>query len=159
MESADLVVAAQAEPDQPGAVFRALDRALATEPGHILFTVLLHHPAQRQNERFYTNMPEAYPIGGRKPVTDSAWMQQVIGRGEPYIGRTRDDIRAVFFDYELIWSLGCESVLNMPVRWAGRTLGTLNVLHRAGHYGEAHLPQLRLMAGLAVPAFLVLTRH
>jgi len=38
-------------------------------------------------------------------------------------------------------------------------LGTLNVLHRAGHYGEAHLPQLRLMAGLAVPAFLVLTRH
>ena len=39
--------------------------------------------------------------------------------GQPYIGRNRTDIQYVFFDYELIWSLGCESVLNMPVRWAG----------------------------------------
>ena len=153
------LIAAQAETDQPGAVFRALDRALATQPGHILFTVLLHHPRQRESERFYTNMPEAYPIGGRKPVTDSPWMQRVVHGGQPYIGRTRDDIRDVFFDYELIWSLGCESVLNMPVRWAGETLGTLNLLHRAGHYTEADLPQVQLMAALAVPAFLALARH
>ena len=65
----------------------------------------------------------------------------------------------MFFDYELIWSLGCESVLNMPVRWAGQTLGTLNLLHRAGHYDESHLPQVRLLAALAVPGFLQLTRH
>ncbi|MBV8912450.1 MAG: GAF domain-containing protein [Acetobacteraceae bacterium] len=158
MQPVEALIAAQAEADQPGAVFRALDGALATEPGHILFTVLLHHPRQRENERFYTNMPQAYPIGGRKPVTDSAWMRRVIHRGEPYVGRTRDDVREVFFDYELIWSLGCESVLNMPVRWAGQTLGTLNLLHRAGHYSEADLPQVRLMAALAVPAFLALTR-
>jgi hypothetical protein len=160
MESAaQALVAAQAEPDQPAAVFRALDHALASEPGHILFTVLLHHKAERQNERFYTNMPEAYPIGGRKPITDSPWMRRVIHGGQPYIGRTREDIRESFFDYELIWSLGCESMLNMPVRWAGETLGTLNLSHRAGHYGEAHLPQMKLVAALAVPAFLVLTRR
>lgn len=159
MESAATLIDAQAEPDQPGATFQALDRALATRPGHILFTILLHHPGQRQNERFYTNMPDAYPVGGRKPITDSPWMQRVIHAGQPYIGRTRDDIRDVFFDYELIWSLGCESVLNMPLRWAGQTLGTLNLLHRAGHYSEADLPQVRLMAALAVPAFLALARH
>ena len=158
MQPVDILIEAQAEADQPGAVFRALDRVFATDPGHILFTVLVHHPKQRQSERFYTNMKEAYPVGGRKPVTDSPWMQRVVHGGEPYIGRTREDIRDVFFDYELIWSLGCESVLNMPVRWAGQTLGTLNLLHRAGHYGEAHVPQVRLMAALAVPAFLVLTR-
>jgi hypothetical protein len=158
MHAAEALIAAQADADQPGAMFRALDRAFATDPGHILFTVLLHHPTQRESERFYTNMPDSYPIGGRKPVTDSVWMRRVIQGGEPYIGRTREDIREVFFDYELIWSLGCQSVLNMPVRWAGQTLGTLNLLHRAGHYTEAHLPQVRLMAALAVPAFLVLTR-
>lgn len=152
------IIKAQDDPDQPGATFRALDQALAVEPGHILFTILVHHPALQQNERFYTNRPDAYPVGGRKPVTDSPWMQGIIGRGTPYLGRTREDIQDVFFDYELIWSLGCESVLNMPVRWAGMTLGTLNLLHRAGHYTEAHLPHVKLLAQLAVPALLQISR-
>ncbi len=152
------IVAAHADTDQPAATFRALDQALAAAPGHILFTILVHHPALRQSERFYTNMPAEYPVGGRKPVTDSAWMQTIIGRGEPYIGRTRDDIREVFYDYELIWSLGCESVLNMPVRWRGQTMGTLNLLHRAGFYDESHIQAVRLAAHLALPALLMIAR-
>ncbi len=133
MSDVDTVIRAHAEPDQPGATFRAVEAALAAAPRHILFTVLIHHPALRESERFYSNRPHEYPLGGRKPVTDSAWMQRVIGRGEPYIGRTAADIREVFFDHELILSLGCESVLNMPVRWAGQTIGTLNLLAGAGH--------------------------
>lgn len=158
MHAVEDLIRAQAERDQPAAVFRALDQALAAEPGHILFTVLLHHPEQRESERFYSNMPDAYPVGGRKPVTDHPWMQQVIRAGRPYIGRTRADIQYVFHDYELIWSLGCESVLNMPVRWAGETVGTVNLLHRSEYYTEAHLPQVRHLAALALPALLVLTR-
>ena len=154
----DAILAAHAEPDQPGATFRAIDAALAGEPGHILFTILVHHPALRQSERFYTNQPEAYPIGGRKPVTDSPWMQRVIHGGQPYIGRTREDITANFFDHELIHSLGCDSILNMPVRWRGQTMGTLNLCHRAGYYDESHLPGVRLIAQLALPALLLIAR-
>ncbi len=160
MRDSDLeaLAAAHAEADQPGATLRALDAALGRAPGHRLFTVLLRHPRQRQSERFYSSQPESYPVGGRKPVTDSAWMKQVMERGEPYIGRTREDIRAVFYDYELIWSLGCESVLNVPVRWRGETLGTLNLLHKAGHYGEGDVAPVRVLAQMAVPAMLVLAR-
>ena len=43
----DAILAAHAEPDQPDATFRAIDAALADDPGHILFTVLAHHPALR----------------------------------------------------------------------------------------------------------------
>jgi hypothetical protein len=153
----ETILAAHADVDQPNATFRAVDAALAEAPGHILFTVLVHHPALRQSERFYSNKPEAYPIGGRKPVTDSAWMQRVIHGGQPYIGYTSDDIAANFFDHALIRSLGCESILNMPVRWRGQTLGTLNLCHRAGHYDESHLPRVRLIAQLAVPALLMLS--
>ena len=152
------IVAAHADTDQPGATFRALDRALAAAPGHILFTVLVHHPARRESERFYSNMPTEYPVGGSKPVTNSPWMQTVIERGEPYIGRTREDIKDVFYDHELIWSLGCESVLNLPVRWRGQTMGTLNLLHRAGFYDTAHVEPVRLAAHLALPALLMITR-
>jgi hypothetical protein len=73
----ETILAAHADPDQPSATFRAIDAALARDPGHILFTVLAHHPELKQSERCYTNKPEAYPIGGRKPVTDSLWMQRV----------------------------------------------------------------------------------
>ena len=154
----EAIIRAHADTDQPGATFRAVDAALAQSPGHILFTILVHHPAAKQSERFYTNMPDSYPVGGRKPVTDSAWMKQVIFAGEPYIGRTREDIKDVFFDHELIWSLGCESVLNMPVRWAGQTLGTLNLLHRAGYYDESQLEAVRLIAHLALPGLLGIAR-
>ena len=154
----DDVIAAHADTDQPGATFRALDQALAAAPGHILFTILVHHPGLRQSERFYSNKPLEYPVGGRKPVTDSAWMQRVIHGGQPYIGRTREDIADVFYDHALIVSLGCESVLNMPVRWAGQTLGTLNLLHRAGHYSEADVAPVRLLAHLALPGLLQIAR-
>lgn len=152
------IAEAHGEPGQPGATLRALDAALAEQPGHRLFTVLVPHPRQRQSERFYSNMPDAYPVGGRKPVTASSWMQQVIGHGEPYLGRTRDSIRDAFFDYELIWSLGCESVLNLPVRWRGETVAVVNLLHREGHYEEAHIPFVRVLAQLALPALLLIPR-
>ena len=153
-----VILTAHADPDQPGATFRAIDAALAEAPGHILFTILAHHPALKQSERCYTNKPDAYPIGGRKPVTDSPWMQRVIHGGNPYIGRSRHDIEQNFFDHALIVSLGCESILNMPVRWRGETLGTLNLCHRAGFYDEGHLPPVRLIAHLALPALLMLAR-
>lgn len=153
------LIAAHADPDQPGATFRALDAALAAAPGHILFTVLIHHPGLRQSERFYSNMPVDYPVGGSKPVTDSPWMKQVIDRGQPYIGRTRADIQEVFYDYELIWSLGCESVLNYPVRWQGQTVGTLNLLHRAGFYDESQVDAVAVLGHLALPALLMMSRR
>ncbi|MGH7188148.1 MAG: GAF domain-containing protein [Acetobacteraceae bacterium] len=156
-EAISSVLSAAQALDQPQALFRALDAALARAIGHLLFTILVHHPGRGESERFYTNRPAEYPIGGRKPVTDTPWMQQVIGRGEPYIGRNAEDIRAVFFDHALIFSLGCESVLNMPVRWRGRTLGTLNLLNRAGWYEASDLPTARLFAGLALPGLMLIS--
>jgi hypothetical protein len=152
------VVEAHRHPGQPVATFVAIEAALAATIGHKLFTILIHHPGQRESERFFSNRPREYPVGGRKPVTDSAWMQRVIGAGEPYIGRTREDIQDAFFDYELIWSLGCESVLNMPVRWRGHTLGTLNLLHQAGWYDEGDIATTRLFAHLALPAMMLVSR-
>lgn len=153
-----LILAAHADTDQPGATFRALDAALAQSPGHKLFTILVHHPQARQSERFYSNRPDEYPVGGRKPVTDSAWMQRVIHGGQPWIGRNAADIEWAFYDHELINSLGCESCLNMPVRWRGETLGTLNLLAGPGHYDESHIPYVRLLGHLALPALLLISR-
>jgi hypothetical protein len=150
------VAAALAEPGQPAPLFAALDAALGAVIGHRLFTVLRFHPGSRESERCYTNQPAAYPVGGRKPLTESAWSRQVFGERRAYVGYTAEDIRAVFFDHALIASLGCDSVLNLPVAFDGRLLGTLNLLHEARWYGEADVPVGVIFAALAVPGYLAL---
>jgi GAF domain-containing protein len=152
------VLRASARPGQPQPLFRALDAALDGVLGHRLFTILRHHASTGESERCYTNQPTAYPVGGRKALNPTAWALQVIHERRPYLGRTADDIRAVFFDHELIASLGCASVLNVPVVWDDRLLGTLNLLHEAHWYDEADIVPALDFASLAVPGFLALER-
>lgn len=150
------VARALAAPGQPTAGFEALDRASARTIGHKLFTVLLFHSETGESERLYSNQPKAYPVGGRKPLNSTFWSEHVLRRQMPYIGRSYDDVRAVFFDHELIRSLGCESVLNLPVVIDRRTLGTLNLLHEAGWYKDAHIEVGCVLAALAVPVLAML---
>ena len=153
----EAVAAALAPPGQPAPLWAALDRALGAVIGHRLFTVLRYHPDSRESERCYTNQPAAYPVGGRKPFNETAWSRRLFGERRPYIGYTADDIRTVFFDHALIASLGCDSVLNIPVAHDGRVLGTLNLLHEARWYDESDTAPALLFAALAVPGYLILT--
>ncbi|BBZ96247.1 hypothetical protein BRDID11004_28460 [Bradyrhizobium diazoefficiens] len=114
------VAAAQGRVDQPDALFAALDEAVKSAIGHKLFTILTYDGDSGEAARIYSNLPGPYPTGGRKRLAPGPWTEAVLDRGEAYIGRTQADLRMVFSDHELIASLGCESVLNMPVRWRGR---------------------------------------
>lgn len=151
------VAATHAAAEQPQAPLVALDGATAAALGHRLFTVLAIHEGAQESRRYYSSQPQAYPVGGRKPIrADHPWMQQVMPRGEPWIGKDHADIQRAFPDHALIRSLGCESVLNVPVRWAGRTIGTINLLHQAGRYRPKDAATARLFAALAAPALLTI---
>ena len=139
---------------QPQTLFAALDLAMGATLGHRLFTVLRYHSHAQESERLYTSQGTAYPVGGRKAVRPTPSTARVFGDRRPYIGRTAADIRACFADAELILSLGCESVLNLPVVFDGRVLGTVNLLHEAGWYDAADAPLGLLFAALAVPGYL-----
>src|SRR5262245_18296363 len=148
------VAEALAQPGQPRALFEALDRAMAGALEHRLFTVLRYHADVQESARVYTSQDAAYPVGGRKAVRPTPWTARVFSELRPYIGQTAADIRASFPDSALILSLGCESVLNLPVVFDGRVLGTVNLLHGAGWYEEDDLPLGLTFAALAVPGFL-----
>jgi hypothetical protein len=150
------LAATQAAADQPTASLTALERVLAEVVGAKLFTVLVHDPARGVIRRAYSNRPDVYPVGGTKPIGDTPWMRQVLERGEAYIGKDRTDIREVFFDYELIWSLGCESVLNLPVKWNATVIGTLNLLHEAHWYDRVDPAALAPIIQFATPALLTI---
>lgn len=150
VETLARVARAMREPAQPEALFAALDGATREAIGHKLCTLMIFHADAGQTERIYTNQPGPYPVGGRKQFADTPWARSLLREGRPYIGRTAADIREVFFDHELILSLGCASVLNVPVVWRGRVLGTMNMLHEEGWYSDADVP-----AGLAFSLALV----
>ena len=123
--------------------------------GHRLFTVMAFDTDNRQVRRIFSNQPAAYPTGGIKTKGQSPWAKQVLDEGLPYIGLNANDIRRHFADHELIASLGLASVLNMPVRVAGRTLGTMNLLNAANYYGPDHLAPARILAGLLASSLLL----
>ena len=150
------VAASIAATGQPDASFAALDRAMAAVLGHRLFTVLQFHPESGESERRYSSNTTAYPVGGRKPLNPTFWSKQVLVEHRPWIGYDAADIRAVFYDHELIASLGCDAMLNLPVVHDGTALGTINLSNAAGWYDESDIPLGLVFAALAVPAYLAL---
>lgn len=147
-------VEAAAQPGQPQTLHAALDRALAAVVGHRLITMMVLAADGEKVRRVYSNQPAAYPVGGFKTHRQTPWGQHVLGEGKPYIGRNADDIRWAFADHERIFSLGCESVLNVPVRYDGRVIGTTNLLDIAGHYRAEHVATIQPFCALLVPGFL-----
>jgi hypothetical protein len=116
----------------------------------------LVHTAIGRSPLYRDVAPLQVPVGGRKPFTESAWSRRVFVERRSYIGNTAEDIRAVFFDHALIASLDCDAVPNVPVTHDGRVLGTLNLFHEAGWYGEADVAPGLLFATFAVPGYLTL---
>jgi transcriptional regulator with GAF, ATPase, and Fis domain len=148
---------AVANPAQPAEILAALERATAECLGHKLFTVMLYHGETGESERFYTNRPDAYPVGGRKALNPTFCTEQVLRRREPFLGRTGADIKAVFFDHERIAALGCHSVINLPVAEDGQILGTINLLHEESWYEADDLVLGAVFAALMVPVYRRLT--
>jgi hypothetical protein len=140
------------EDRQTATIWRELDRSLEDVFGRTLFTVLAYDETSNRLGRVYSNRPDISPVGGVKRVMQSRWTEQVILRGDIFRGSTREDIRAVFSEYERLWSAGCESVLNIPVRKNGITMGTLNLLDEERRYDHADTGLALVFAQLVVPA-------
>ena len=119
---------------QPEATFAALWQLTRDVVGVKLFTVMTHDGKKGVASRIFSNMPDAYPVSGTKPANVTDWSRQVIEKKQTFVANDIEGIREVFDDHELIQSLGCESVINVPIVVGGEVLGTINCLHEAGFY-------------------------
>lgn len=137
METPDYIafVNALARPvEQPTAAFEALWHMTERTVGVKLFTLMSFDAETGVAARFYSNMPEAYPVSGTKPVNTTDWSRQVLSEKLTFVANDIGGIAEVFDDHELIRSLGCESVINVPIVIGGTVAGTINCLHEAGFY-------------------------
>jgi GAF domain-containing protein len=116
------------------AAFDALCEMTKEIVGVKLFTIMTRDGKLGHAQRIYSNMPDAYPVSGTKPANETDWSRQVIVEKRTFVANDIEAIADVFYDHELIKSLGCESVINVPIVVGGDVLGTINCLHEAGFY-------------------------
>ena len=112
--------------------------------------VELRRPSACKAGTAYTSDPRNYPATGTKPIEMNSWFEVVHGRHEVFVANTLADIGKVFGDHELIGSLGCGSVVNLPVLRAGTLVATVNLLDAEGHYTPERVE--RVIADLTLPA-------
>lgn len=127
-------VAAISEARTSEAAWKALEALSAGVVGHKLFTVMTVDMEAGLARRAFSDHPAEYPVSGTKPIHRDAWFDIVHGERRSFVANTIEDIALVFPDYELIASLGCGSVLNLPVVLKGDLVATINLLDAAGHY-------------------------
>ncbi|MEU6714351.1 GAF domain-containing protein [Nonomuraea sp. NPDC046802] len=132
-----------------------LEETVRRQVGARLFTVLAWIPERRALRRVHSSHPAEYPVGGEKTVEVAQdWLAQCVEARQPYFGRDSAAVREIFADHELIESLGCGSIINVPVVREDEVLGVLNILDAEGSYDEDSVAKARSLAPLAVPALL-----
>lgn len=139
-----------AEAQGADAAFGALQALVQATVGAKLFTYMTVDMEAEVARRAYTSDAASYPTSGTKPINYGPWFDVVHKERRYFVANTIEDIAKVFNDHELINSLGCQSVVNMPVVIGGVLVGTVNMLDVAGHYTPERVETIREL--IAVPA-------
>lgn len=146
------VAAFAAEAPRPLAVLEAIGALAQSVIGARAFTMFRYLHETGEVERILSSDPVLYPVGGRKRIADFPTNQGVLARGDVYIARGADDIRATYKDHEKIFGMGITSIMNVPVRFCEANIGAINLLGEAGQFGEPEVADVRVLASLMVPA-------
>lgn len=136
------------------AAYAIVDDLAQSAIGHRLFTVMRYLPETVEVERLYSSDPSKYPPGGRKPKQGTPWGDVVLDRGEVFIAADAEGVRAAFSDHALLSRMGISAIMNIPIRFRARVLGTMNLSHEAGHFTSGMIAPGRILAGLLAPLLL-----
>jgi len=134
--------------------FKKIDQLIKRSIGHKLITFTVIDDKLKYVERIYTNNSRIYPLLGRKKLPKNKWSQQVIKNKKHFLGKNKKDIKKLFFDYQIIFSLGCGSIINFLVKFDNKPIGTINVLDKEFKYNNKDIKKLEEINILLIPFFL-----
>lgn len=133
-------------------VWLALSALAAETVGYRLFTVTTVDMKKGLAQRLFTSHPAEYPVSGTKPIHRDRWFDIVHGEGRTFVANTLAEIAGHFPDHGLIASLGCGSVVNIPVVLGGELVATVNLPHQEQWYTPERVALAQQV--LALPAML-----
>ena len=148
-------LAALAAQDQPSTALLALQALFRREVGARLFTVMTFDARAGLSRRVHSSHPAEYPVSGLKPLPVGLWAHTVIDERRTFVANSFEEIAEVFPDHELIRSLGCASVVNLPAICADAVIGTVNMLDISDYYTPDRVAKIERLAPFAATALLV----
>src|SRR5690606_28555639 len=89
----------------PQKLFAAVDRYAQGVLRQALCTVNRFDAHNERVLRLYSSNPAAYPVGGSKDKSGTAWGRHVLHERRIYVGEGVEAIRESFDDFEAIFSL------------------------------------------------------
>jgi hypothetical protein len=131
-------------------IHTALESVSQPVIGHRLFTIMRFDVTRSEVERVHSSLPSVYPVGGRKKKVDTKWANHVLREMKVFRCTTPEEIRSAFDDHQTILGLELGSIINIPIVFEDRCLGTMNLTHEAGWY----LPEDE-RTGILLGAFLI----
>ena len=134
--------------------YKKLDHAIKKIIGHKLFTLMVNDKKVKYVERVYSNNRKIYPLLGTKPIPKNNWTKRVYSQKKEFLAKDFNEIKKLFFDYEIIESLGCGSIINVPVIYNKKILGTLNILHKDKFYNKSSIKKILPYTQLLAPYYL-----
>jgi hypothetical protein len=147
-----LALVRQSGPTEP--LFDFVAGLIGEAIGSKLTTATLFDVPAGRLRRLYTQNADAYAVGGFKPIPDNKWTETLIRRQQIYTALSLEAIAVDFADWQLIGSLGCESIANLPIVVGGQTIGAFNLLHEAGYYTPERLARVDEVMPFATTAYL-----
>jgi hypothetical protein len=147
LQDFDRVIVLSTQSDE---CWKALQNLTGAIAGFKLFTVMTVDMVHEVARRAYSSHPVDYPVSGTKPIHYDSWFEIVHKQHKLFVANTIADIAKVFPDHERIWSLGCGSVVNLPVIIGGQLAATINMLHEEHYYNAARVEFIEKY--LAIPA-------
>lgn len=139
-------------------VFAYAREGIHASAGSLLTTASVFDLTQMRGRRVWTDDAAAYPAGNFKRLDRNRFFDTVIEGKRPFSSTTIEEIATVFFDWEKIRALGFESNMNLPAIAGGEVIGTINLLHRKGHYTADRVEAALAWQPVATLAFLLLQR-
>lgn len=137
-------------------VFAYAREGLGQSVGSLLTTASVYDVPHMRSRRVWTDDPAAYPTGNFKRLDRNRYFETVIEGKRPFASISIEEIATVFFDWQKIQSLGFESNMNLPAITAGQVIGTINLLHRKGHFTPERVTAALQWQPVATLAFLLL---
>lgn len=155
----DRALALAAGEEAPARVFALAAEGLRRDAGSLLTTATVYDLGRMLSRRVYTEDADAYPIGNFKRIERDAYYDTLLVGHQPFHNPDIEVMSRHFFDWEKIRDLGFESGLNVPAVADGEVIGTVNLLHRSGHFTEARIAAALAWQPVLTLAFLLLHRR
>lgn len=138
----------------PDAIMALGEAAFKQEFDFNLFTIQTVDLRANVLERAYSSNLEFNPLGVRKQIQNWDFADLVVHQGKQFVGHDKEDIRATFFDHEILFRIGCHSILSTPVLSRGKVVAIVNILHpEENHFTDETMALARLYAQALLPAF------